>query len=368
MKIVAGLFLYDTCVQKCSYCHFAETGKVLDTDQLKPFREKKFIDILAHFFNSRKVDFEISLTGGEPLIMPNFGYFVDQVAQRNNKISVYTSLMIAEKNKNFQELLKNADKFEFLMCSYHPEASKDKGNYFLRLKALKEAGHSVIVRFVSHPLRMEELEILKQECDELDISFYPTPLFSENYPENYTEKERDKLMSFFKTKSQYIMLSKGINTSDVKCTAGKNYIQIDLRSGSISPCASLREPILGNIYENRLELVEEKRGCFKPGTDCICDLHFFNDVIEGFEDSENYFRLKQGAKSQKEILWDKTSSHKVDSVRIGQTNDGEVLLFNKANVASSFQKNKTYFQNEYRNEWHSTFLRFLEKNNTKYKV
>lgn len=216
MKIVAGLFLFDTCVQKCSYCHFAETGKVLDTDQLKPFKEKNFIDILAHFFNSRDLEFEISLTGGEPLIMPNFDYFVEKMAQKNNKISLYTSLMIGAKTKNFKVLLKNSERFEFLMCSYHAEASLDKNSYFDKLKKLKEVGHSVIVRFVSHPLRMKELDHLKKECDEINIAFYPTPLFSDNYPDNYTAEERDKLTSFFRTKSQFIMLSKGIDTKSVK--------------------------------------------------------------------------------------------------------------------------------------------------------
>jgi organic radical activating enzyme len=361
MKIIAGLFLFDTCVQKCSYCHFAETGKVLDTDQLKPFKEKKFIDILAHSFNSRDLEFEISLTGGEPLIMPNSEYFVEKVAQKNNKISLYTSLMIGAETKNFKVLLKNQKSFEFLMCSYHPEASLNKKSYFDKLRRLKEVGHSVIVRFVSHPMRIGEMDPLKKECDKLNIAFYPTPLFSENYPETYTAEERNKLTSFFSTKSQFIMLSKGIDTKNVKCRAGQKYIQIDLRTGSISPCASLREPILGNIYEDKLELEKKARGCFKPGTDCICDLHFFNDVIEGFEDSDNYLGLKRGAASQNKIFLDKKDFNNVDKVRIGQTNDGETSLINKLNVAKSFQKNKNYLQNEYRGNWHKTFLEYLKK-------
>jgi len=360
MKIVAGIFLFDTCVQKCSYCHFAETGKVLDTDQLKPFKEQNFIDILAKFFNSREMEFEISLTGGEPLIMPNFEYFVEKVAQKTNKISIYTSLMIGQETKNFKVLLKKSEKFEFLMCSYHPEASLDKKSYFDKLKKLKAAGHSVIVRFVSHPLRMQELDHLRKECDEINIAFYPTPLFSENYPDIYTAEERDRLTSFFRTKSQFIMLSKGINTKNVNCKAGQTYLQIDLRAGLISPCASLREPILGNIYDNKLELEKKARGCFKPGTDCICDLHFFNDVVEEFKDSENYLNLKKGARFEGKISWKDKNTDYVDRVRIGQTNDGETLLFDKTSVAKSFQENKKYFKNDYRENWHDTFLKYLK--------
>ncbi len=51
---VVEMFLFDTCTHKCAYCHFAETGKVLDASQVKPYRDPAFIDQVVEFFNSRQ--------------------------------------------------------------------------------------------------------------------------------------------------------------------------------------------------------------------------------------------------------------------------------------------------------------------------
>ncbi len=74
MRRVAEIFLFDTCTHKCGYCHFAETGKVLDNSQLKPYTDPKLVDGIVDFFNKRTSETDnwlLALTGGEPLLMPN---------------------------------------------------------------------------------------------------------------------------------------------------------------------------------------------------------------------------------------------------------------------------------------------------------
>jgi len=65
------LFLFDTCNQRCSYCHYALTGKVLHSSQLKHFKNKKFFNYI--FFLEQEMlkgsEYTLCLTGGEPLLM-----------------------------------------------------------------------------------------------------------------------------------------------------------------------------------------------------------------------------------------------------------------------------------------------------------
>jgi hypothetical protein len=86
-----------------------------------------------------------------------------------------------------------------------------------RVELLADAGHNVLVRFVGYPARLSQLERVSRKCRELDICFYPTPLFSKNDPHSYTEAERTQLASHFSSLSQAIQLSGGISTEDSKC-------------------------------------------------------------------------------------------------------------------------------------------------------
>ncbi len=78
-------FLFDTCTHKCAYCHFAESGKVLDSSQLNPYRDPEFIDRIVAFFSKRTTAEQkwlITLTGGEPLLTPNLSRFLDGLAAK----------------------------------------------------------------------------------------------------------------------------------------------------------------------------------------------------------------------------------------------------------------------------------------------
>jgi len=96
---IVEMFLFDTCTHKCAYCHFAESGKVLDGSQIKPYRDPAFIDKIVNFFNRRTTAADkwlVTLTGGEPLLMPNLGRLVDGLGARGNKVAYYSALLIGE--------------------------------------------------------------------------------------------------------------------------------------------------------------------------------------------------------------------------------------------------------------------------------
>jgi organic radical activating enzyme len=298
VRRVAEVYMFDTCTHKCGYCWLAESGQVLDAEQLAPYRSPDFIDQVARFFTSRTSEAElwlVQLTGGEPLLAPNLDRLCDQLIEAGNSVAFYTALLLGEKHPSYRWLLKHPyPATDYVMGSFHPEAELDEERHFRKYRALKEAGHRVFFRFVGHPSRLERLEHYADRCRELDICFYPTTLFSRSYPGAYTDQERARLRSFFTSRSQDIQLEGGVDTTASTCWAGSRNIAIDLRTGDITPCVTVDGPVIGNLFDDRLELATQPLPCPKPGIGCMCDVHFQQNIVVGAEDDDLFERQAAG--------------------------------------------------------------------------
>lgn len=295
---VAEMYLFDTCTMKCGYCWLAETGRVADASQLAPYRRTEQIDQLAAFFNSRTTPQEgwtLLLTGGEPLLMPNLGRLCSDLFRHGNKVAFYTSLFVDEDQANFRFLCDSRPSdVDYVMVSFHPEAEADEDAWFRKVETLKRAGHKVFIRFVGHPDRLHRLNELSRKCQDLDVAFYAASLLSNHYPAAYSDPQRDQLSSHFASISQFIQLMGGVDTRSTQCAAGSKIIAVDLRSGNITPCISVSSPSLGNIYEDRLNLYTADIACPEPGINCVCDVHYQQDIVTGVSDSKGFAELKQG--------------------------------------------------------------------------
>lgn len=290
--------MFDTCTHKCGYCWLAESGQVLDAKQLEPFRDPSFIDRVAAFFNSRTTPerrWLVQFTGGEPLLAPNLPRLCTALFEHGNAVSFYTSLFIGENHPSFRFLLEHPyPEVDYLMASFHPEAEADEDRHIAKFARLREAGHRVYFRYIGHPKRLDKLEHFEERCRELDISFYPTTLLSNSHPNAYTDEERERLASFFTTKSQYVQLAGGVDTTDAHCWAGSRNIAVNLQTGAVTPCITVDRPILGNLFEDKLR---EPRGairCPQAGISCVCDVHYQQDIVIGGEDSEAFERAGSG--------------------------------------------------------------------------
>lgn len=295
---VAEGYLFDTCSMKCGYCWLAESGRVLDSSQLTPFRDKSHIDRLAEFFNSRTtadLRWLIQLSGGEPLLMPNLERFCENLSRRGNKVAFYTSLFVDQGQGNFRFALAAGPALvDYFMVSFHPEAEADEPEFFSKLEQLKRAGHKVFLRLVGHPARLHRLEELSQYCQDLDVAFFPASLLTDSYPGAYSSAERNLLENHFASLSQFVQLRGGVDTRTAHCWAGSRIIAVNFQTGNITPCISVRKPVIGNILENRLELNTTPIRCPEPGIACICDVHYQQEVVVGGFDGAAFAQLKEG--------------------------------------------------------------------------
>jgi hypothetical protein len=289
--------MFDTCTHKCGYCWLAEAGKVLDTSQLERFHDPQFVDRIVHFFNCR-TDGEnrwlLQFTGGEPLMTPNLDRLCNGLFEAGNAVAYYTGMFLNKNHPNFRYLAGcSPDDVNYIMASFHPESEKDTGGFFERMQILKDAGHHLFLRFVGQPGRLQLLDALSERCERMGICFYPTTLMSDRYPGAYTPEEKQQLVRHFSSLSQRIQIEGGVDTTKTRCYAGSNIIAVNLQSGNVTPCITVGSPVLGNLFENRLALYAEHIGCPSAGINCICDVHFQQDIIVGAEDY-SHFEVQRG--------------------------------------------------------------------------
>jgi len=290
--------MFDTCTHKCGYCWLAESGQVLDFSQLDRFRDPTFIAKVTSFFLTRtepQSKWLVQWTGGEPLISPSLDKLTIPLMDAGNQVAFYTALLVGHNHPGFRFLLdRHYPEVAYIMASFHPEAELVEAAYFEKIRMLKEAGHKVFLRFVGHPQRLNRLQGLSDRCQELDICFYPTTLLSNSYPRAYTPDETSMLRSHFSSLSQYIQLEGGLDTTNLDCYGGSRVIAINLQTGDITPCITVHQPSLGNIFENRLDLKPDAIRCPEPHKNCVCDVHFQQNILVSVKDHEQFESQRMG--------------------------------------------------------------------------
>lgn len=349
-KNTAIISLFATCTMKCGYCDLAESGQVMDKRQLLPFGDKEYVLNLADFFNSRTNQdekWQLFLTGGEPLLMPNLSLLCNSLFEAGNSVAFYTSLHIGVDTPSWKFLMSTSyPQVEYIMASFHPEAEAWEEEYFRKISALKEKGHKVFFRYVGHPKRLARLDELEARCAKMNINFFPTALLSSIYPNAYTPQEREILSSKFGSLTQFIQIEGGIDTTNVTCHAGSKIIAVDFQSGNITPCITLASPIIGNIHQNYLERNDAPIKCPKPGINCVCDIHFQQNIIIGAEDNNLFENQRMGFTKAIENVNPLRGIKKIgikfyknSETGMGINSNPELLIFSKKYVKSNFKKN-----------------------------
>ncbi|MBS1855716.1 MAG: hypothetical protein JST11_10150 [Acidobacteria bacterium] len=295
---IAQVYLFDTCTLRCGYCWLAENGNVLDMRQLERFKDPAFLEQVTSFFLSRTTPLErwlLLLSGGEPLIAPNLSRLLAPLLDAGNHAGLYTGLMVGRNHPGFRFLLENPyPRTDYVMASMHPESEEEEAEFLEKIRMLKAAGHKVLVRYVAAPKRLHRLEELSERCRDLDVAFYPTTLFSRNYPDAYTAEEKEHLSAHFSSLSQHVQLEGGLDTDGLRCHAGSSLISVNLQTGNITPCITVHRPVIGNIFEDRLSLAIAPGFCPEPGIACVCDIHFQQDVVPGAAEHSRFVQIAGG--------------------------------------------------------------------------
>jgi organic radical activating enzyme len=293
------LWLCNTCTFHCGYCTLAENGEVSNKAHLEIYKNKKNIEKIISFFDTYTTSekkWTVIFTGGEPFLVPNLHVIIRSLIQQKNKVCFYTNLSIPLEHDNFSWLDYNVSEYiDYFMCTFHPEWIGKENLFFKRISELKSKGAKPIVRFVSHPEMLYLLSKLDHECRSIGVTFYPTTLFSKNYPRSYSQEEKSLLNKYMKGYSPLIQLEGGLDVSNMICNAGATLFAANIpNGGDITPCISVEKPVVGNIFKCKLKEFKSSTKCLKKEKVCTCDIHFQYAIIPDASDENNFELVKEG--------------------------------------------------------------------------
>lgn len=256
--------LLSSCNFRCHYCFWPK-------DYLrKPLPPIPPVEQIVEFFDETNLTWLLHLTGGEPLLIPEF---VDlcQALTRKHYISVNTNLSLFYIDK-FIEMVP-PDRVSFLNCAIHIEEREKRGkvdDFIRKVNRLEQTGFKTMVSYVCYPSLLERLQQDFDQFMERGIVIIPKMLQGthegRDYPAGYTDLQRQIFQSVsLKAQAEWRkyhpvcqelltinifkdhdFVNNGIPDYRGKlCDAGFRFVRIR-ENGDIRRCG--KEDVIGNIF------------------------------------------------------------------------------------------------------------------------
>nr|WP_287410401.1 radical SAM protein [Pseudodesulfovibrio sp.] len=290
MYKIAEMMLFSTCNYRCGYCNFVLGGDTKKKDDLYQYKDRKYIDSIVSFFNSistTDVKWIGHMSGGEPLLMPNYNYFVRLMVENGHKVALNTNLSIPI-DRNGWLKHNHPDDYSCIIASCHQQSLNNFEKIYSRVKTLKDAGFPIYVRMVGHPLFISHMPDLDEAFRKIDVSFSTNAFYSPNYPKAYTQEEQDTLLRYMRSHNEAIGLGGGLSMEGRVCAAGAKMICLDLSSrgrGRVYPCVSSasEDNCMGDIYSG-ITLLKGYHSCLRRDNICSCPDHFMHGIVPDMEE------------------------------------------------------------------------------------
>ena len=255
--------------QKCTYsCAYCSQSK--NQTKQKNSASKTTIDNFLNFLDNLDGDFEITITGGEAMLHPEFIYLINEIKQKNFKINLVTNFSFdIEKYIQVFDILGNSlNKYDI---SFHlAELSKTYPDINILFKKLKTflslKPECTVVKFF-----IPVFDINKEKEDLIDsiVSFANENNISYSFQKiRFLNK---KIISFNSEKYFKDNDDETINPYGYLCYSG-NKSAVIYENGEVYRCYSSRfckTNYLGNINNKNFHLNQNPMPCvFKT---CNCD-------------------------------------------------------------------------------------------------
>lgn len=305
--------LLDPCNFRCSYCFRAD------------FNKHKFMDTdtIVDGFNSLGLTCQISMTGGEPFLFPNFVELCKKLTERH-VIRLATNSSREDVYRFAEEI--DPSRVSSINLNIHLEERIRLNlmeDFIKKYHFLKDRGFFVTASYITHPPLLKRIAsdyeffksrgiIIRPKLYRGTHLKYPIlnhPRFSKfnsllnhprlrklkkqiyrKYPEGYTKKEKAILLNLIdkSRKDRNIKVSPNAHnlggrfvdvnleknlmngvpkTKGNECTAGRKFGRMDAQ-GNLYSCYSDKDLYLGNLFKGEVKLLDEPIIC--PYETCRC--------------------------------------------------------------------------------------------------
>ena len=272
-------FIFDFLItQNCNYrCFYCSQSKKFHKGEFEEAKEETINSILNFIDeNNKKFDFEITVSGGEPLTHPRFFDFLIELKKRNVSVSIVSNFSFnVEEYKKIKDIL--GENFKELLVSLHLTQIKKLDEFIEKAKDFNcyKGDTNFLVASV---LADENVDILKKVSDELSknsIKFELQHLRIKNKFVEYSKKAKEFISNFPIAK-----IKEKSGTYSKMCLAGCNFMII-YQNGECYRCYSSRYNkihSLGNINNKNFKLYNKPIPCLNKN--CTCPKPILFNMID----------------------------------------------------------------------------------------
>ena len=263
MKENPKKFIDFIITQKCTYnCIYCSQSKAETKN--KENAKNKTINSFLKILKTLENDWEITITGGEAILHPDFFYLIKEVKKQNFKINLITNLSFNIKiyQKIFNILDNSLNRYDI---SFHLDEIKNfdetlkKAELFLKSKPYETKTTFLIPIFKINKHKEKQIEKIIN--------------LAKKYQINYDYQQIRYLNNFIKQTSKekkYFQNIKPVKTYSKLCNAGKTSFII-YEDGEAYRCYSsrfLKSNSMGNINNKNFKLIKKATPCAMKYCNC----------------------------------------------------------------------------------------------------
>ena len=268
------------CNFRCIYCDTYLNTNALEYQSFE--RIKSVFDKLVEQLQKDNDRINLTITGGEPSIYPNFFDIVKYVAEKIDSLTICTNLSFDV--KKFYDLCKDYQEKINIHPTFHPSCMEIE-KFMTNITIIKPFLQRSIVNVVCDKYNMKEMDSIVQQLNDKNVKVNTTEKIKKT--EDIKEKEYAKYEILNNaeeiTKIEKIKEEQNLNLSEYesgkkspfgkKCLTGYKFFQI-FPNGNIRRC-SMDNTYLGNIFDEDYHLYTQIQTCKQQA----CRYEFHN-IIE----------------------------------------------------------------------------------------
>ncbi|MEM6552770.1 MAG: radical SAM protein [Planctomycetota bacterium] len=286
------LDLYRACNQTCVYCVSGSSPQ----HDFGPFTDPEHRANLTRFFTLHG-PFQVLLTGGEPLLAPGLGPFLQELTALGHRVAIQSNL---KSRAGLQTVIDHLppDDCPYILSTFHSVEIRRWPRYLGHAQRLRDAGYRIAVKLVIDEHLLPRFAEFFDQLVDRSIGALLTPLllFPTGKPVEamtYPRKSWPELADRMTLRSSWLAFAGGFHSRGTPCRAGSDLLFPQTHStGHVAGCCHGFPTQLGDLTTGHLTPESDAVACGLER--CTCDYHFYSGFIPALDDTPRWQRLLQG--------------------------------------------------------------------------
>jgi len=268
-KISFSWDIHWQCNYRCPYCWWHGRWENLSRQNYYPGIERLIAAWMRFYDLYGSV--HINISGGEPMLYHGFFEFVAAIIKYHTLV-INTNLS-GDVKKMIENMNNSIDRIKF-NATFHPLFA-DLNEFIAKAKLLQDSNFSICVTYLAWPPQIKDILVYRKKFEENGLQMVVLTFWgkynNQNYPDSYTEEEREIINPNLGKRSGAEYQTKPIITQGKECNAGHTYATIHpdgkaLRCGGGS--WENEDSSLGNIFDYDFKLLDKPQPCTSKYCPC----------------------------------------------------------------------------------------------------